>query len=111
MSHNIERFTAPRFITAEITATAVAQNIGDLIATRLSEAGFDENQVQQVIIMEKVAAGTDRGDINIGEDADHMNLFYGAGIPGDPPSIGTSWHIARNGVADVPAIAMILMAI
>ncbi len=105
-----EMFTFGGILTPVVTIGASAVTIGSLCATALAAAGRSPNDVMQVIIMEKIAAGTDRDAVLIGDSAAHTNAYYGAGIPGDPPVRGLDWFVTRAGGADVTATLMIGLA-
>ncbi len=91
-----------------ITIPATATAVGELIAAAAGDT-FDLTMISQVILMEKIAAGTDRGAVLVGHDTGEMNMYYGAGVPVDPPSRGTDWLVKRVGGSDVEATAYLVM--
>ncbi len=109
MTHRAAQFTAGPLRSYVITIPATATSIGALIKASTAGAAFDLEPVSQVILMEKITAGTDRGAVLVGHHADEMNMYFGAGIPVDPPSRGTDWLVKRVGGTDVVAVAYLGM--
>ncbi len=109
MTHRAAQFTGGPLRSFVITVGATATSIGALIKASTAGAAFDVSQVSQVILMDKVTAGTDRGAVLVGHATGEMNMYFGAGIPVDPPSRGTDWLVKRVGGSDVPAVAYLAM--
>ncbi len=109
MAEKATMFTAGPLRSYVITIVATATPVLTLLATQLAADGFKPEDVSQVILMEKVTAGTDRAAVLVGHSAAQMNMYYGAGIPVDPPSRG-DWFVKRAGGSDVTATAYLAMA-
>ncbi len=90
----------------EATLTATPQTILALALTLMTAKGLNRDEVSGWFFMEKVAAGTDRGPILVGDDASRMNIYHGAGIASDVMR-SLDMLAARSGVSDVPAILVL----
>ncbi len=109
MAERSQQFTGGKLHSFVITITATATTIGALIKASTAGSEYDLSWVNQVIIDEKVTAGSDRAAILVGHAAGEMNKYYAAGQPCDPPVGGTAWLVKRAGGSDVTATATILL--
>lgn len=107
MPHPSQMFTWERWISKVVSITDTPQLISSLIATGLAEEGVNPDQVIQVIVHEKVVAGTDRPAVRLGHASDEMNLAYAAGVPADAPGRGLTAYIERVGGADFDGVLLI----